>query len=399
MVLALVATAPLAAQQYDLRTFSLEHGLPSAGVNDLCEDAEGFLWAATEQGAARGQGLRFEAWGTAQGLPGDEVTALCPTADGRVWMGLRNGMLAHWQSGAITALPRGPLPKFPVRALVAVADGPLWLASKGGGVWRMNADGTEPRPVNDGLPSPMVNAMVALADGRLLAATDSGLAVLRNDRWTVLPLPAPHAKALSIFADSQGVLVGSDKGYVELGTDLRPLPVAQRFAGYQPLALPHTVVLSIIRASSGDLWLGTPAGLVHLANQRGVPTMNTITERNGLGHDVVRCLHQDRSGGIWAGTGFGGVSKFTSDAFLYFTERDGLGSRIVSTIYRTSDGPLWIGTQGGGVSRWDGYAMQTFGREHGLPSPFVTCLAEDGDGHLLAGTLMHGVHRLGNDRF
>lgn len=399
VVLALAATAPIAAQQYDLRTFSLEQGLPSASVNALCEDAEGFLWVATGQGAARGQGLRFETWGPAQGLPDDEVTALHATPDGRVWMGLRNGAVACWRSGTITALPQGPLPAHPVRTLLSGGDGALWLASRGGGVWRMTADGGDPRPMNTGLPSLRVGAMVPLAGERLLAATDSGLAVLRNDRWQPVPLPAPHTRPLALFADSAGVLVGTDKGYVELGPDLHPLPVARRFAGYQPLLLPHTVVLSIMRATSGDLWLGTPAGLVHMANRRGVPTLVTIAERNGLGHDLVRCLHQDRSGGIWAGTGFGGVSKFTSDAFMYFTERDGLGSRIVSAIHRTGDGLLWIATQGGGVSRWDGHAMRTFGRADGLPSPFVTCLGEDVDGHLLAGTAMHGLHRLKDERF
>ncbi len=399
VVLALAATAPIAAQQYDLRTFSLEQGLPSASVNALCEDAEGFLWVATDQGAARGQGLRFETWGPAQGLPDDEVTALHAPADGRVWMGLRGGGLAWWRAGTITTLPRGPLPKYPVRTLLSRSDGSLWLASRGGGVWRMAADGTGPRAMNDGLSSLHVNTMVALQGERLLAATDSGLAVLHNGRWQPLPLPAPHTRSLSLFADTMGVLVGTDKGFVELDLELRPLPVARRFAGYQPLVLPHTVVLSIMRTTSGDLWLGTPAGLVHMANHRGVPTLNTITERNGLGHDLVRCLHQDRSGGVWAGTGFGGVSKFTSDAFMYFTDRDGLGSRIVSAIHRTGDGLLWIATQGGGVSRWDDHTMRTFGRSDGLPSPFVTCLGEDVDGHLIVGTMMHGLHRLKGDRF
>ncbi|HRO98014.1 MAG TPA: two-component regulator propeller domain-containing protein, partial [Flavobacteriales bacterium] len=55
LLLALLGALPRsAAQQYDLRTFSLEQGLPSASVNALCEDAEGFLWVATDQGAARG---------------------------------------------------------------------------------------------------------------------------------------------------------------------------------------------------------------------------------------------------------------------------------------------------------------------------------------------------------
>jgi len=58
-----------AAQQYDLRTFSLEQGLPSATVNALCEDRDGFLWIATDGGAARSEGLRFKTFGKQEGHP------------------------------------------------------------------------------------------------------------------------------------------------------------------------------------------------------------------------------------------------------------------------------------------------------------------------------------------
>lgn len=401
LLLALLGALPRsAAQQYDLRTFSLEQGLPSASVNALCEDAEGFLWVATDQGAARGQGLRFTSWGLEQGLPGDEVTALYAAPDGQVWLGLRNGALAVWRSGVIRSADIEGLPAFPVRAILPAPNGDLWIASRGGGVWHIPNGATKALAVDGGLRSLRINALVRLPDQRLLAATDSGVAVLTADRWTHLTwVGMPSPRTLSLHADSLGILVGTDKGYIELDLQLRPLPVNERFAGHQPLALPHSVVLSILRSTTGDIWMGTPAGLVHLSRRGGVPTFNTITERNGLGHDLVRCLHQDRSGGIWAGTGFGGVSKFTSDAFQYFTERDGLRSRIVSAVHRTPDGLLWFGTQGGGVACWDGHTMRTFGREEGLPSLFVTCLGEDAKGHLLAGTAMHGLHRLRDERF
>lgn len=396
----LLSAPPVGAQQYDLRTFSLEQGLPSAAVNDLCEDAEGFLWVATDQGVARGQGLRFEAYGRAHGLPGDEVTALLPQSDGTLWLGLRNGTLAMWSNGAITPWDGTGLPRHPVRALLPDGAGGLWLASRGGGIWRIAAGEREARPLNEGLPALRINAIAQQPGGPLLAATDSGLAVLKGARWQPMPVPAlPSSRVLALFADSLGVLAGTDKGYLELDTAMRPLPVEQRFAGHHPLALPHPVVLTALRAANGDLWLGTPGGLVHLTRQGGLPVLKAITEANGLGHDLVRCLHQDRSGGIWAGTAFGGISKFTSDAFLYFTERDGLRSRIVSAIHRTPDGLLWLGTQGGGVACWDGTRLRSYGREEGLPSLFVTCLGEDARGHLLVGTAMHGVHRLNGDRF
>ena len=74
-ILAMFVAGTLEAQQYGLRTFSLDEGLPSASVNALCEDQAGFLWVATDAGAARSAGLRFDVYDRRGGLPVDEVTA------------------------------------------------------------------------------------------------------------------------------------------------------------------------------------------------------------------------------------------------------------------------------------------------------------------------------------
>ncbi|MBK9418773.1 MAG: hypothetical protein IPN62_16205 [Flavobacteriales bacterium] len=406
LLAALCSAATAHGQQYDLRTFSLEQGLPSASVNAICEDADGFLWVATDNGLARGQGSRFEAFDRLPNAPGTQATALLATTDSqggiRLWSGYRNGALGCWSAGTfIPWATSTPLPTHPVRTLLPGPENTLWLASRGGGIWRVDTMARTATAMHQGLPSLRINALAAMPRQALVACTDSGLFHWKQDRWHPAPANAElrGRRALSVWVDSLGVLVGTNEGYLELDHDLAPLPLAQRFAGYQPLVLPHPVVLAALRSSAGDLWLGTPGGLVHLDRRGGVPHLTTMTEANGLGHDLVRCLHQDRSGGTWAGTGYGGISKFTSDAFLYVTERDGLGSRIVSGIHRCGDGLLWFGTQGGGVARFDGGRMQRFGREQGLPSLFVTCLGEDVEGYLLAGTAMHGLHRLVDERF
>ncbi|MCB9165472.1 MAG: hypothetical protein H6592_13750 [Flavobacteriales bacterium] len=399
----LIASGRAGAQQYDLRTFSLEQGLPSAAVNAICEDQEGFLWVATDHGLARGQGSHFESFDERQGAPAAEATALLPAITSAeevvLWTGFRDGSLARWSKGRFTPLDCQPtLPQQPVRALLPGPGHTIWLASRGGGIWQVDTTAAVAADRNTGLPSRRINGLVAHG-GTLLAGTDSGLFRWTDGQWSKVNVPLDGRRILSLHADSSGVVLGTNNGYLELDPGLKPLPLSQRVAGQAPLALSHPVVLSIVRGGPHDIWLGTPGGLVHIDQLNGVPRLRTIREANGLGHDLVRCLHRDRSGGIWAGTGFGGISKFTSEAFLYFTERDGLGSRIVSAIHRTPDGLLWLGTQGGGVARYDGHAITTFDTQDGLPSNFITCLSEDMNGHLLVGTAMHGVYRLQQGRF
>ncbi len=398
LLASLLFTARSGAQQYDLRTLSLEQGLPSASVYALGVDHDGFLWVGTMQGAARSEGLHFQSIARPTGPTTDQVTALCTAADGRVWMGGQDGSVSVWDHGTTTNVHKGDGKA--VRAFVTDTDA-TWWATNGAGVFRMPAGSTRAEQVNTGAPSLKVLALVRDPQGRLIAGTDSGLFVLANGRWTSATanaaLPQPRVNAL--FADSTGLIVGTSAGFVELDTQLRPLPMHQRFLGAYPLALPDTRIFCALRARNGDLWLGTPGGLHHLSHKSGIPVVRTIREANGLGHDFVRCIIEDPSGAIWVGTGYGGVARFTSDAFLHFTDRDGLGSRTVSSIHRTPDQLLYMGTMGGGVSRWDGTRLTTFGKEDGITDPFITCLGENAEGYLLAGSIGQGLFRARGDRF
>ncbi len=385
------------AQQYGLRTYSVEHGLPSSAVFAMAEDADGYLWIGTAQGAARTNGLRFEHIGRKQGLPHDAVTALAADDSGSVWLGFANGAVARWVNGRITVMHAGP--SATVKA-IAVRGDEVWCATSGQGILRLHPGGEERHGRNHGLRSEQVNALCVDQHERLIAGTDSGLFLLSEARWQAVAVGGlPHLRVQALHGDAQGLLVGTANGFAELDASLAPLALERRFLGMQPLAIPDPDLTAVLRAANGDLWLGTATGLLHLTRHGGYPNLREIREGNGLGHDLVRCLIQDRSGAIWAGTGFGGITKHTSDAFMHFTDRDGLGSRTVSALHRTPEGSLWLGTAGGGVSLWAGSGLQHFGPQEGLTDPFVLALGEDASGYLLAGTASQGLFRFDGQRF
>ncbi|MBK8499458.1 MAG: hypothetical protein IPL52_11745 [Flavobacteriales bacterium] len=399
LVAALLPALRSGAQQYDLRTLSLEEGLPSAGTFALCEDRDGFLWVGTLQGAARSAGLRFEAMVTERGRGDDQVTALACAPDGAVWIGSGNGAVSVWRNGTLapTAAQRSG---HAVRAFASTAHG-TWWATAGDGVLFSNDGGARCVARNAGLPTLAIHALVAQVNGTLIAGTDSGLFVLRGERWEPSSSNAllPGEPVNALYADSTGVLVGTPSGFVELDPALQPLPLPQRFLGTFPLALPDARIMALLRARNGDIWLGTPGGLHHLSRNAGFPVLRTVREANGLGNDLVRAILQDRSGAIWIGTGFGGVARFIGDAFMHFTDRDGLRSRTVSAVHRTPDGLLYLGTVGGGVARWDGSTVKVFAERDGLTDPFVLALGEDAQGFLLVGTAGQGLFRATADRF
>jgi class 3 adenylate cyclase/ligand-binding sensor domain-containing protein len=394
-LLLLLAGIGLSAQQYDLRNYSLEQGLPSAMVNAICEDTAGYLLIGTNEGISRTDGIRFHNIGMREGLPNDDITALQCAHDGDVWVGCRNGavvMLRDLQPHVIT--PGDPY--WGAIEDIRMDGEEVWIATTQGGIWKYS-NGSLTKDDRRGLPSDGIRAFNVIA-GIAVCGTDSGLFVARGSEWIEVDLGADRA-VLSLWSDDKGLLVGTNSGYVELDPQLKRLAPEESFTGHAPIALPNGRILAILRDRLGDIWMGTSSGVLHLTHQGGQPVLRQIRETNGLGHDLVRVLFQDRSGAVWCGTGFGGVSRFISDVFMHFTERDGLRSRIVSAVHRTPDGTLWFATAGGGISAWIGGRLINYGKDHGLDDDYVLDLEEDAEGFLLAATANNGVFRWNGDRF
>jgi signal transduction histidine kinase/ligand-binding sensor domain-containing protein len=85
----------------------------------------------------------------------------------------------------------------------------------------------------------------------------------------------------------------------------------------------------------------------------------TYTTADGLPHDVVLRLFQDRSGFLWIG-GATALVRFDGERFTRFGAADGLDVGTgVNEVAAGPDGHLWIATNGAGIFRFD---LQTTSR-------------------------------------
>jgi signal transduction histidine kinase/ligand-binding sensor domain-containing protein len=71
---------------------------------------------------------------------------------------------------------------------------------------------------------------------------------------------------------------------------------------------------------------------------------------DGLAHNTVTSIYQDKKGYLWFGT-FEGLSRFDGYRFTNYSTSDGLGHIIVNHVVEDRQGRLWVATNGGGVSR------------------------------------------------
>jgi ligand-binding sensor domain-containing protein len=79
---ALAFTQSFSYVHYDTRD-----GLAGSTVYDMCQDKEGFIWFATENGLSRFDGTNFKNFSVKDGLPDNEVLRVFADSKGRVWLG------------------------------------------------------------------------------------------------------------------------------------------------------------------------------------------------------------------------------------------------------------------------------------------------------------------------
>src|SRR4051812_21243202 len=83
---------------------------------------------------------------------------------------------------------------------------------------------------------------------------------------------------------------------------------------------------------------------------------NKITAQDGLSHNKVNCIIQDRRGFIWIGTD-DGLNRYDGHHFTIFRHLPNnpatISGNIVSDLLEDEQGILWIATTDGGLSRYD----------------------------------------------
>jgi len=130
-----------------------------------------------------------------------------------------------------------------------------------------------------------------------------------------------------------------------------------------------------------------------------------LTTANGLSHNKVNCIFQDKRGFIWIGTD-DGLNRYDGSHFVSFRHQPGntacLSGNIITGIFQDEDEIVWIGTADGGLTRYDFRlpAEQQFrqykhlpGDARSIPGNGINALLQDRNGYLWLATSGNGVLR------
>lgn len=393
-------------------TWTVEDGLPVNSVNYLIQTRDGYIWAATNDGLVRFDGVRFTLFNstTNPGLPENRILELREGTDRTIWA-LTDRSVVRFRDGRFQELSGAEERRGVTPDLYQEPSGPTWVMGLGG---LRQVRGDETVPLLDESVTGRITTLIRRRDGRLWAGTDGrGLFRLDEDpaggklrAVPVDPLDSAIVRTLSedpsgrlwigtvahgIWTEQDGLrrLPGSDialrdvMGFVHSDGD------GQTF-GYAASANfrvdPGGLVIMdardgdarstmpMVMDAEGTLWHATGSRL----SRDGRQILALAPDGDDpLSGSVIRALLVDHEGSVWVATRSAGLHRVKPSLITTLSEAEGVAHRNVYPIAQDASGDIWIGSFGNGFSRVhaDG-TITSYPRSDGYPA-FVYSLFTD----------------------
>ena len=133
---------------------------------------------------------------------------------------------------------------------------------------------------------------------------------------------------------------------------------------------------------------GVSACLVSSTNAGASSSLKLTTEKD-LSFRHVLTMLKDKSGNLWIGSQ-AGLCQYDHKSVKFFGEKDGI-QKNVGCILEDKQGNLWFGNDNGKMLRYDGKNFSKFTLKETSDYYGIFCGAEDRNGHIWVGTIT-GVH-------
>ena len=333
-------------------------------IRCIVPERGGRCWLGTDHGIVLVDGDRYQVFTHDRSDPdsvgGEDIWSMLLDNQGNLWAGMfYNGLSLH----------RNP------RNLIT-----RHLGRKSGG----------------DLPGDMIRPVITVDDGHILAgAEDGGLSLisLADNSVEDLTFQGPGGTPLNI----QGLcLAGNELWIATFGNGVYRMDFPSR--AIVKTYLSDLSAASVAQTSSGDIYLGTTAGLYRY--DRAGDRFQSCPE---FGSAFIHSLFEDSRGNLWVGTYGDGFWTGKDGKYRHITRSDlevGLPSDYITSIREDSRHRLWVLTEMGGacfvgldeIASGD-FRLRSLTRRNGLPSSIACCILEDMD-QVLWLTTTHGIVKL-----
>lgn len=393
------------------RHITAEDGLSSNHVRSLMQDSYGFIWAGTDMGLNRYDGIDFKGYDFPDAWPGGTVLSMLES-DGMIYLGTDRGFFVFdYPSETVRNFEKqthdGIKMTSEVNDIVKDKDGNVWISTRGQGVFCYNEKTGLLEKFDFPLCEDNVAAVYVDNSNRVWALTNWGSPILSKFNKTTrsfeeFPLHLDGKMlaegGLVLYEDSrQRFWMGSwDAGLYEIdrGTGHVTLHLQGLDKGINHI---HSII-----EYAGVLAIGSDDGLVFYDTDTGKTEFHTkgpISYR-GLSDRFVYPLLKDREGGLWIGTYYRGLNYLSPFAGQFeghthsIYNRNTVGGNVIGRFAEDADHNIWMASDDGGLSVLDvrtGRYRRYSSADSGLSYDNVHALCVDGN-DLWIGTYTGGVN-------
>lgn len=387
--------APVAAQQYDLRVFGVEDGLPGSTVEAIAQDSSGFLWIGTDRGLCRYDGRAFRSWPLSDPpptMPGARVLADSAAAiwrlhvdswqnrlrvEGEWWMATPHGVevkSADEEPGRVLGRHNG-LGTDDVRCLFHDASGVVWIGCAKGGLTRYTGDAVTWVDERYGLLDPSIAAIRSGDSGAVMIRDVEGieLAYRWPERFCKLVYRGEELPAASIELKDGTQWQSADQGLLATLPDGQTIHVGR-----------DTLRVNALGAFGDSVLIGTEQGLYMAPMDNSAAHWAPVITLSG---EAITAMVVDRAKNVWLGTRDAGVLRYRPGRTERWTTREHLASDHVRSLLLDAVQDVWVGTDRGfswlqlDEAQEEVINVRSFGRADGFPAieamPNACVLAPD----------------------
>ncbi len=335
------------AQKFNIKTYSVNEGLPSGNVYDVHTDDQGYLWFATSTGVVRFDGSDYKIFDTNDGLKDALVYDLYFEPDGDTWVSTEFGGLAKFDGSRYNYLPElAELDTMLINYITSVRENELWIGTDQYGIAIWDQETNEIEYINEetGLSSNQIWDIHFSSDTEVWITTMQGISVYNREEgitntytrqesfsgeWTYETSEDQYGRKW--VATSNGVAIIQPDGTIDTITEVDGEKL--------------DFVFSVEVDADGTIWVGTERRGLILIEPDG--TTIRIKRVNGLSSNFIYRIIRDDDGTMWVATDGNGISLFKDRDFLRFDIESDLQANGVFALLKAEDGTIWISTENG----------------------------------------------------
>jgi signal transduction histidine kinase/ligand-binding sensor domain-containing protein len=358
-------------EEYTVRRWGVEDGLPEGTVTSIAQMSDGFIWLTTPRHVVRFDGLVFTLFPESSYPKGNpkRFNSIMQDRKGRVWVSGEDGIMRFdgscWTriqirqdftlstSAVLVVTPDGESrqpEKMEIFWVRPSANHEIWMASTVG-LFRLDDDDTFERieclprgDVSDGLTAkvrsntPVFSSIDLDQQGRFWLVSEGKLFCFDGVTSERIPFPSGEGKErLYLVNAREGAVWGSR-------VDGRRFRLA---GGKWDEILPPGMRISALLETEKETWIGAVSGFYRYQSSEVGQSWHILKiEGNDAMHDV-RCILQPDQANIWAGTGIG-LFQLRRRLIQMNRQTPTLASTQVNALMQDSDGRIWVATNGKG---------------------------------------------------